>query len=315
MASANQTLQSQMLLGMHSQRQLFVSAQLSHVEDTFLPAPGLSHDDALTYCRSLRNRRRQRTPAQLPTSEIAKLQIWLQDPLSSLLLARGRGVRTSALDFAVDLLDAVLEAGYPVVWALPGTISEGEARDVAEGPSLTGILRSLVLQVLNLDTRAMSEGVNPVTSQHFRSATSADHWFCLLERCITPLLRLFVVIDMGILESALEHDRDSDHGGEQLHIGDVIKRFEQLAQPGGAGGRVLKIAVISWRFDAARVLEAEEVFDADRQIVTDGGRRHERLMRQPKFRAVFRRQKGKSMERFRSMVKGLGDGSRGTEQT
>ena len=302
-----------MLLSMHSQRQLFVSAQLSHIQDTFLLASGPSHGDSLTYCRSLRNRRRQRTPAQLPASEIAKLQAWLHDPFSSLLLARGRGVRTSSLDFAVDLLDAVLEAGYPVVWALPGTTSEGEAHGTAEGPSLTGVLRSLVLQVLNINARAMSEGVNPVTSQHFRSATSAEHWFCLLERCIAPLPRLFVVIDMGILGSALERDRDSDDNGEQLQIGDVIKRLEQLARLSGGGGQVLKIVVMSWQFDSARILEAEEVFDADKQIVTDGGRRHERLMWQPKFRAMFRRQKGKSMEKFRSVVKGFGHGSRGSE--
>lgn len=149
--------------------------------------------------------------------------------------------------------------GCPVVWALPGTTSEGEAHGTAEGPSLTGILRSLVLQVLNINARAMSEGVNPVTSQHFRSATSAEHWFfCLLERCIAPLPRLFVVIDMSILGSALERDRDSDDDGEQLQIGDVIKRLEQLGRLRGSGGQVPKIVLMSWQFDAARILEAED---------------------------------------------------------
>lgn len=306
-----------MLLGIHSQRRLFISTQLSHIQDTLLPASSHSHEDSLAYCRSLRNRRRQKTAAQLPTPEIAKLQAWLLESCSSLLLARGRGVRTSSLDFAVDLLDAVIDAGYPVVWTLPGTTAnaEGEARGVAavEGPlSLAGIIRSLVLQVLNVDARAMSEGVNPVTSQHFRSATTVEHWFCLLERCIAPLVRLFVVIDIGVVEAALESGRDSgsDSSGDQLHIGDAIKRFEQLARSRSTGGGgVLKIAVVSWRFDAASVLQAEGVFTDDRQIVTDGGRRQERLMRQPKFRAIFRRQKGKSIERFRGMVKALGAGT------
>ncbi|KAL8289573.1 hypothetical protein RB597_001272 [Gaeumannomyces tritici] len=122
-----QTLHNQSLLAFQGEyKHMLLKGQIDEIRNKLLPdSEGAAPDETLAYCRSLRNRRRQRMPTQLPSMALATLKSWIADPTSSLLLANGNGVRTSSLDFAADFLDAVLECGYPVLWALPSIAPQG----------------------------------------------------------------------------------------------------------------------------------------------------------------------------------------------
>jgi hypothetical protein len=249
-------------------------------------------DESLAYCRSMRNRRRLKLPSQTPESELVKLKAWISNPSSSMLLAQGRGVRTSSLDFAADFLDTVLESDIPVIWALPSTIGN-------EGPTLSviEILQSLIMRALKLDSAVVSEGVNPISPRHFKSTKTIEQWFELFQRCLASFSRLFLVIDMSLVERAVNQE---DAESEFFKVSDFVEKTQQLVDQRRKGG--LKVIFISWRFNAIPSLEAGSVFD-EMQIFTDRGLKAERLMRKPKYRAAFRRRNERWPEKLRSALR------------
>ncbi|KAK6209491.1 hypothetical protein QIS74_11075 [Colletotrichum tabaci] len=291
-----QALYSQSLLGLKEEhRQMFTNGQLEGIRTSVLLKDTPAAEDSLAWCRSMRNRRRQKAPTQLPVSELSKLKHWVSDPSSSLLLAEGQGVRTSSLDFAADFLDTVTEQGYPVLWALPSTVgSAGEEN--TDGASVQGILRSLISQALSLNPAVLSEGANPLTAKHFKTAASIQQWFKLLERCVSSFARLFIVIDIRAIQAAVEHEESET---QHFTTSDFVERISQLVAQRSHGG--LKIVIVSWRFNMVTSMDPEEVFRG-MQISTDRGRKVERLMKQPKFRALFRRRHHMFSERFKSSV-------------
>lgn len=233
---------------------------------------------SLAFCKSMRRRRRQTLPTQLPVATLSKLRAWVLDPSSSMVLAQGRGIKTSSLDFAVDFLDAILDRNYPVIWALPGDNDSPNSN-----PSVTGILRSLVSQLLELESSQALNGASAVQLRQFQGSTSIRHWFQLLERCIASFPRLFIIIDTSLVQRSLENEAGDD---EYFTLGDFIDSMSDIVTRRDKDG--LKVVIASWRFDTATSLEAWEVFK-DIQLVTDMGRRVERLVRQPKYRAILRR--------------------------
>ncbi|OBR14149.1 Nacht domain protein [Colletotrichum higginsianum IMI 349063] len=284
------------LLGLKEEhRQMFTNGQLEGIRTSVLLKDTPAAEDSLAWCRSMRNRRRQKAPTQLPVSELSKLKHWVSDPSSSLLLAEGQGVRTSSLDFAADFLDTVTEQGYPVLWALPSTVG-GAGEENTGGASVQGILRSLISQALSLNPAVLSEGANPLTAKHFKTAASIQQWFKLLERCVSSFARLFIVIDIRAIQAAVEHEESET---QHFTTSDFVERVSQLVAQRSHGG--LKIVIVSWRFNMATSMDPDEVFRG-MQISTDRGRKVERLMKQPKFRALFRRRHHMFSERFKSSV-------------
>lgn len=289
--AAYRSLQDQVMLDIRDQKQFFQDAKLEDIRNIMLLENTPDSDQSLAYYRSLRNRRRKRFPSQLPSAELTRLKAWITDPSSSLLLAEGRGIKTSSLDFAADFLDAVLERGYPVLWSLPPT-SGGV-------PSVKGILRSLILQSLSRNPSIISDRLNPVTTQHIKSATTVDLLFKLLENCLSCFPALLLLIDIGSVDRAIGHAVDE---WELFHVGDFVERISELVDRGNQGG--LKVIIVSWRFGSTTSLKASEIF-GKKQIFTDRGRSMERLMRQPKFKAVFRQRNKRTVEGIRSTVGAL----------
>lgn len=257
---------------------MFRRGQIEEIRSTVLllddtPDPS----ESLEFCKSMRRRRRQTLPTQLPVTTLSKLTAWVSDPSSSMVLAQGQGIRTSSLDFAVDFLDAILHQNYPVVWALPGDNDRAQS-----SLSITGILRSMISQLLELEPVQPQNGVRPVALKQFQANTSIRHWFQLLERCIAVFPRLFIIIDTSLVQSSL----GDEVGDEYFTLSDFIDSMSEIVSRRGKGG--LKIVIVSWRFDTITSLEASEVFD-EMQFATDMGRRAQRLMRQPKYRVMLRR--------------------------
>jgi hypothetical protein len=233
-------------------------------------------------------------PTHIPVSDILKLKQWLSNPLSSLLLAQGQGVRTSSADFAADFINAVLEKGYPILWALPSPVEGGDS-----SPSVIGILRSLIIQALTLAPNIVSDGMNPIRTQHLRNIVAVDQWFRVLERCLTKIPRLFLVVNMALVEEAVNSD---ELQGMTFKASDFIQNVSEMVHNRTRGG--LKVVIISWQFETVTSLETNEVF-GDVQIVTDLGRRMERLMRLPKYRAVLKRRNEAFVNKFKSAMEVL----------
>ncbi|KAL6407249.1 nacht domain protein [Ilyonectria robusta] len=292
---ASQIQQSQIMIDLRDQRQFFCNNQIQDMKNLLMDGTTPPKED-LTYCSSMRNRRRQRTPVQLPPPEILKLKAWLSNPSSSLLLAREQGIRTSALDFATGFLEAVLEGNYSAIWVLPSA-----GGDCEPPPSVIGVLKSLVLQALTINPNGMSEGAHPVRMQHLGSAVTIEQWFKVLERCLRDIPRLLIVIDMRIIEMAVDHDED-EH--DCFRVSDFVQMLHEIVQNRARGG--LKIVIVSWRFKTATLAEAEEIF-GDEQIFTDGGRRMEKMMRQPRYRAVLKRDHVKFTQRLKVIIQELGN--------
>ncbi|KAK7936658.1 uncharacterized protein PG986_015096 [Apiospora aurea] len=312
MIIAQQSLQSEVLIDLRDQKQFFRNAQLEDVHQLMLEQGTPDSESSLAFCRSMRTRRTQKLATQLPAASIPTLRAWVDEPASSLLLAESRGIRTSPLDFAVEFLNAVLEREYPLIWALPFLAESFQPNDeIAAGPpsspqplSVAGILRSLVLQTLRLSAAAMTESRNPVTIRHLRSIVTVEQWFKVLERCVSTLPALFIVIDIGILETAVGRgfdDEDDARGDRECYrVSDLIDRMSEMVGCRHRQGR-LKVVIAAVNFREAASMDAEEVF-GDMCIHTDRGRQIGRLMRQPKYRGVFRQRNRVISEEIRTVV-------------
>ncbi|KAK1623848.1 hypothetical protein BDP81DRAFT_465152 [Colletotrichum phormii] len=269
----NSSLSRHTLLALiEEHRQMFRVSQIEDIRTVALLEDTAVADDSLAWCRSMRNRRRQKAPTRV-------------------------GVKTSSLDFAADFLDIVLEHGYPVIWALSSIVTEVD--DDSLVPSVSGIIRSLISQALALNNAAVSEGSNPLTPKHFKSAVSIMQWFDILDRCVSSFQQIFIVLDMNVIEAAVEEKEAED---QFFKISDFVERVSRIAQ---SKQKAVKVIFASWRFNAITSLDAESIFD-DRRLFTDRGRKIERLMKQPRFRAAFKRKHQNFHDKFRSSIT-LGD--------
>lgn len=222
---------------------------------------------------------------------LTKLKAWVADPSSSVVLAQGQGVKTSSLDFAVDFLDAVRERDYPVVWVLRSNLEAGRA-----APPVVAILRSLISQVLELETtvtgRPRADGL---TLTSFKNVTTIQQWLDLLERCVSAVPRLFIVADMATIE-----DVDDNIDGEYFTARDFLEHLSAMVIRRKQGG--LKIMAISWKSDivTSTLDGAGNDISDDMRIFTDMGRKVQRLMRQPKYRAFYKKRQQQFGHKFQS---------------
>lgn len=264
---------------------MFQTAQIDAIRSAILVADTPVAAESLDWCRSMRNRRRQRSSTQLPSSALYKLKLWVANSTSSLLLAQGRGVTTSALDFAADFIDIVIDHDYPVIWALPSIVVQSS--EMTQPVSLSGVLRSLISQILTANPDLTVEGINPLTVRHFQSAMNTRQWFDIFDRCITSATRLFVVIDMSLIEIASQHDEaEAQFFGKDEFIEQMIGILSRKV----AGS--LKIIIAS--------LDSEEVVN-ENHIWTDRGRRVE-MMKRPRLRGIDRGKQRQTTAMLRSSM-------------
>jgi hypothetical protein len=285
-------LQNQMIYFQKSQNMLVLEWQSENLRTTLqsLCRQHGSAEEMLSFCRSMRNRRRIRTPTQVPVCELQKLKDWVKDGKSSLLIAHGRGVRSSSLDFAVDFLDAIIETKVPMVWALPIALDGS--------PRTTDIVHSLMLQTLSMSGNANDLDPNMITVEEIRSASSVPHWLRLLERSFRRFKNLFVVIDISLIESSrstCDDDREDSEGAK------LIKHLQAMVD--ASNNRCLKIvlaALSSNIYD--QLLEKSVESLAVRRILTDRGITQERRSWAPKLRAITRKQIRDSSNSFRDAM-------------
>ncbi|KAF2188503.1 hypothetical protein K469DRAFT_703077 [Zopfia rhizophila CBS 207.26] len=269
LAIANHTRVEQILSSMNDQKQNYTTWQLDSIL-SLQSSEGLpSQEDSLKYCRSMRRRRRVRTPGSLSVSEMQRIRDWLTAESSSLLIAQAQGIKTSARDFAVDLLDVIIELQIPAIWALPWSTEEDEVI------SLQDILKSLVVQAINLNPDLCGNGINPISVNNFKRTKTEKEWFAILDKCLKSFARIYVFIDLELIEQA---SQDSN-----MESSEFIEGLQQFTQRCSTG--IVKIVVLSWKY--ASIAEGDDE-DLDAVFVkTDRGRQRLHLMRDPRYRAAF----------------------------
>ncbi|KAI1844019.1 hypothetical protein JX266_009885 [Neoarthrinium moseri] len=291
---ANSALQNQVVFDMREQKQFFRAAQLEDIRKRVLVEDTPDYESNLEDCQIMRNHRRQRLISQVPSSEITKLKSWLEDPSSPLLLAKSRGVKTSSLDFAIDFLGAVREQGYPIIWALPSRDQEN-----VSSTSLPAIIRSLILQVVALSSETLSNGLGVLNAQKFKEASSVHTCSLLLQQCLVAISAVMIIIDLGVLISdcSLGSSRSSLCEAEEL-VELLVKISRQRDRRG------LKIIVTSWNSELNPVLSTEDTMGYH-EVITDRGRKVEKMMRRPKFRGLHRQREKRVVAEFKSSVASL----------
>ncbi|KAI0012089.1 hypothetical protein F4779DRAFT_126490 [Xylariaceae sp. FL0662B] len=285
----SQTLQQQVAIGQQSQNALLIEWQTENIRQA-LESTGSDYGNAaetLAFCRSMRNRRRLRTPTQLPGGELLKLKAWIRDERSSLLMAHGNGVKSSSLDFATDLLDAIVELKAPIIWALPSSFGFS--------PTLTDILQSLTLQGISLSTNSHNSELNFVTIQDIRTADSISQWLSILERSLTRINKLFIIIDMSMIEKAANSQHDRRVFGP-IRFAEELQNILSARRSGW-----IKIVLASWTSGASEQFTPERS-QGHLQILTDRGTLQERKFWNPRLRGIARRNLKTSVQNFRAAL-------------
>ncbi|CAI6238245.1 unnamed protein product [Periconia digitata] len=258
------------------QRRQYEGSQIEMIQDLPIFQRVPYHEGTLEYCRSMTSRRRKRLSCSLSYTDVIKLKTWFENRNSAILIGEAHGVKTSSRDFAVDLLNLVRPSSLPVVWVLPERL---ESESVVE---LEDVMAGLVLQILELNPTLLSTGVNPISTRHFRTSLSVEQWLQLLRKSMQGMKQLLIVLDFTILQATLE--RSNMYEPEEF-----LEAFLGLKS---IHGPIIKIVALTWKLDHVISGGIDDRFVTE-LIATDPGPRKVRLMRNPKFRAVFssRRQK------------------------
>ncbi|PVH93721.1 hypothetical protein DM02DRAFT_732948 [Periconia macrospinosa] len=154
--------------------------------------------ESLQYCRSMRNRHRDRVPLALP--DVQRLESWAAQSNSAILLI-DTYIPTAAKTFMVDLIDLILDNGMPVAWALrfPDYLDQHMVA--------TDIIRTLVLQAMQLGAENLLQGSFPVTVEQLQEAASLRDWIAILRRVLSVMQHLFITLDADLLAHATAHER------------------------------------------------------------------------------------------------------------
>lgn len=197
-----------------------------------LPTSG----ESLQFCRSMRSRRRER--AQLPLPDIQKLERWSSQRNNPLLLIDTQR-HLIAKSFMVDLINLILDHRLPVIWALRYADYWGRCTTV------TDIVRMLVLQTMQLGADRLLDGPFPVTVEQLHEAASLSEWTAILNRLLSGIGQVFIVLDADLLAHATGHERS-----EAIEILETL-RLKLVASN-------VKIVTATWGVSRGYIEELEE---------------------------------------------------------
>lgn len=123
----------------------------------------------------MRQQRRIRSNLILPNA--TDLQKWADQKYSSFLVTES-STSQAAKNFLVEILQAIREARFPVLWALRF------ANYWDSSLTCIDILRMLVLQALQINPDALTMGSNPITMTRLREVVDEVDWLLILNRAL-----------------------------------------------------------------------------------------------------------------------------------
>ena len=170
-----------------------------------LPTSG----ESLEFCRSMRNRRRERTKLLLP--DVKKLETWASQRNNAVLLI-DTYMPIVAKRFMVDLIDLILDNRLPIIWALR-YVNYWDQRT-----SATDVIRMLVLQTMQVSADRLLDSAFPVTVEQLREAASLSEWVAILNHLLCSISHAFIALDADLLAHATSHERS-----ETLEMLDMLR--------------------------------------------------------------------------------------------
>ena len=159
-----------------------------------LPTSG----DALRFCRSIRNRRRDR--GRLPLPDVKKLEAWTSEKSNAVLLI-DTPMAVVAKTFMVDLIDLILDTRLPIIWALQYADYWNQSLNT------TDLLPMLVLQAMQVSADRLLNNHFPVTVEHLREAANLNDWIAVLDRLLSQISHAFIAVDADLLAHVSAHER------------------------------------------------------------------------------------------------------------
>ena len=170
-----------------------------------LPTSG----ESLQFCRSIRNRRRDRTKLRLP--DVKKLEAWTSEKSNAVLLIDTH-MAAIAKTFMVNLIDLILDTRLPIIWALR------YADYWDQQISATDLIRILVLQAMQVGADRLLDGPFPVTVEQLREAASLTDWVAILNHLLSRISHAFIALDADLLAHVTAHET-----GEILEILETLR--------------------------------------------------------------------------------------------
>lgn len=160
-----------------------------------LPTSG----ESLQFCRSIRNRRRERAKLLLP--DIKKLEAWTSEKHNAILLIDTNSAAV-AKTFMIDLVDLILDTRLPIIWAL----RYADYWDQQMCP--TDLIRMLVLQAMQVGADRLLSDPFPVTVEQLREAASLSDWVAILNHLLYRISHAFIALDADLLAHVTARERD-----------------------------------------------------------------------------------------------------------
>jgi hypothetical protein len=195
---ANQTLHAQIQVGLSESKTMIANIQLGQILDMSFAASLPASGECLGFCQSMVRRRRLKTQLLLPNT--AQLQRWSDYPRSSFLITESSSGQ-AAKDFLVHLVDLIRASDRRVLWALRFANYWERKLTTAD------ILRILVIQALQINPKALTSNLYPISVTHLREAVDERDWLVLLNRAIAGLPFVYIVLDADLLGHATGQDR------------------------------------------------------------------------------------------------------------
>ena len=165
--------------------------------------------ESLRFCRSMRNRHRERT--KLPLPNIKKLETWTSQKSSTILLIDSY-MPIVAKTFMVDLINLIIEHHIPIIWALRYADYWDQCMSVVD------IVRILVLQTMQVCADSLLNSPFPITVEQLREAASLSEWIAILNRLLSSISHVFIALDSELLAHATAHERS-----EALEMLDMLR--------------------------------------------------------------------------------------------
>ena len=198
MALVSQSVHAQMQLDLSQSKTMIANIQLAQILTMpfaeHLPASG----ECLRFCQSMVKRTRHSSRFLLP--DTTQLQAWSDLPRSSFIIVQSTSAQV-AKAFLVNLVDLIREKNFRILWTL--RFPDYWERKLTN----LDILRMLVIQSLQINPQALTSSEHPITMTHLREAVDERDWLVLLNRALTGLSYVYIILDADLLSHATGKDR------------------------------------------------------------------------------------------------------------
>jgi hypothetical protein len=130
-----------------------------------------------------------------------KMQNWNSSIASSLIMVKGsHRLRKHIKSFCADAIRLLRESNTPVLWALK--TSEPQTPTPTDNTTTIDIIKSLILQTINLNPTLHTERSLCSRLQIYLSAKTEADWLVLLASMLEGIPLLYIIIDIQLLSTS-----------------------------------------------------------------------------------------------------------------